>query len=280
MNNAPIGIFDSGVGGLTVARSILEQLPHEEILYVGDTAHVPYGTKSISEVRGYALDIMDKLVERGVKALVIACNTASSAVLEEARNLYSIPVFEVVEPAARNAAALSPSGRIGVLATPATIRSGSYNKVLSRFPNVQVFSQACPALVDMVEAGQTSGPEVIAQVSEYVKPLQDAEVDTVILGCTHYPLLKGAISYVMGPGVNLVSSSDASTESVYRYITDSGEGRDPQMPEPKHEFMITDASENFTEMAKRFIGPAVRSVTVIGDQSAHTKPHGTEGKPS
>lgn len=193
MSDAPIGVFDSGVGGLTVARAIMDMMPHESIHYVGDTAHGPYGPLPISQVREHALTIMDALVEDGVKLLVIACNTASAAVLRDARERFSrergVPVVEVIVPAVRRAASLTRSGRVGVIGTVATITSGAYDDALAAAPSVRVTSQACPRFVSFVEQGITSGPEVIAVAREYLAPLQEAGVDTLILGCTHYPML-------------------------------------------------------------------------------------------
>ena len=202
MSDAPIGVFDSGVGGLTVARAIMDMLPHESIHYVGDTAHGPYGPLPISRVREHALAIMDALVEDGVKMLVIACNTASAAVLHDARERFSrergVPVVEVIVPAVRRAASLTRSGRVGVIGTVATITSGAYEDALAAAPSVRVTSQACPLFVSFVEQGITSGPEVIDVAREYLTPLQEAGVDTLILGCTHYPMLQGTLAYVMG----------------------------------------------------------------------------------
>jgi glutamate racemase len=185
MNNAAIGIFDSGVGGLTVARAILDQLPHEELIYVADTARGPYGPRPIAEVRAIALDIMDQLVERGVKMVVIACNSASAAVLRDARERYSIPVIEVIQPAARRAVAATRSGQIGVIGTQATINSGAYLDAFAAAPQVEVTSMACPRFVEFVEAGITTGPELLAVANEYLKPIVDAHVDTPITHRRH-----------------------------------------------------------------------------------------------
>ena len=206
--NAPIGIFDSGVGGLTVARSIIDQLPGESILYVGDTARGPYGPRPLAEVREFALEIMDKLVAAGVKTIVIACNTASSAMLRDARERYSIPVIEVIQPAVRRAVSASKTGNIGVIGTNATIESGAYLDAFAAAPHLNIISQACPKFVEFVERGETSGAEITKIAKEYLKPLQDKNIDTLVLGCTHYPLLTGVISYVMGNEVTLVSSAE------------------------------------------------------------------------
>ena len=202
--NSPIGIFDSGVGGLTVARAIIDQLPGESILYVGDTAHGPYGPRPLAEVRTFALDILDQLVEAGVKAIVIACNTASAAMLRDTRERYSVPVIEVIQPAARRAVSATRSGRIGVIGTNATIDSGAYLDAFAAAPQLEITSVACPLFVEFVERGETSGAAITKIATDYLKPLVEKDIDTLVLGCRHYPLLTGVISYVMGNNVTLV----------------------------------------------------------------------------
>lgn len=204
MSNAPIGIFDSGVGGLTVARAILDQLPNESTIYIGDTARGPYGPRPLAEVREFALETLDFLVEQGVKALVIACNTASAAMLRDARERYKVPVIEVIQPAVRRAVAASRSGHIGVIGTRATVDSKAYLDAFAAAPQLQVTSIACPLFVEYVERGETSGAEITKIARDYLAPVMEAKVDTLVLGCTHYPLLTGVISYVMGEGVTLV----------------------------------------------------------------------------
>lgn len=260
MGNAPIGIFDSGVGGLTVARAVLDQVPHEPIVYVGDTARGPYGPRPIAEVRSYALDIMDHLVETGVKVLVIACNSASAAVLRDARERYAIPVVEVIQPAARRAVRATRNGRVGVIGTRATIETGAYLDAFAAAPDLTVTSQACPRFVEFVEAGVTSGPELLEVAHDYLQPLQTADVDTVVLGCTHYPLLTGAISYVMGDGVTLVSSAEETAKDVYRVLVANDLVRDPSLPAPVHRFLATGDPEPFAALAQRFLGPEVTAV--------------------
>jgi glutamate racemase len=263
MSDAPIGVFDSGVGGLTVARAIMDMMPHESIHYVGDTAHGPYGPLPISEVREHALTIMDALVEDGVKLLVIACNTASAAVLRDARERFSrergVPVVEVIVPAVRRATSLTRSGRVGVIGTVATITSGAYDDALAAAVGVQVTSQACPRFVSFVEQGITSGPEVIAVAREYLAPLQEADIDTLILGCTHYPMLQGALSYVMGEHVTLVDSATETAMDVYRALVAAGLER-PATEPPEHHFYATGPTASFEVLAQRFLGPVVRVV--------------------
>jgi glutamate racemase len=258
--DAPIGIFDSGVGGLTVARAILDQLPHEHIRYVGDTAHVPYGAKPIAGVRGYALACLDRLVEDGVKLLVIACNTASAACLHDARERYAVPVVEVIRPAVRRAAAATRTGRVGVIATAATVTSGAYADAFAAAPDLRVTSVACPQFVDFVERGITSGRALLGLAQAYLEPLQQAQVDTLVLGCTHYPMLAGLIGLVMGDGVTLVSSADETAKEVYRVLTAQDLLRADDASPPVHRFVATGDPEPFARLAQRFLGRPVTPV--------------------
>ena len=260
-------MFDSGVGGLTVARSVLDQLPHEQVLYIGDTANSPYGPRDIAEVRSLALGIMDELVDRGVKLLVIACNTASAAVLHDARERYTlgqgVPVIEVIHPAARTAARVTRNGRVGLIATQGTVDSRAYDDALQAVPGVELFSQACPRFVELAERGVTTGPEVLDVAEEYLAPIKAADVDTLILGCTHYPLLVGPISYVMGEDVALVTSSDETAKDVYRALARKNLLRGPEASQPRHEFRSTGDPEAFSVLARRFLGPEVAVVERI-----------------
>jgi glutamate racemase len=252
-SDAPVGIFDSGFGGLTVARSVIDQLPHESIVYVGDTARQPYGPKPIGEVREYALECLDHLVHQGVKALVIACNSASAAMLRDARERYDVPVVEVIYPATRRAVAASHSGRIGVICTRATAESMAYDDAFAAAPQIELFTQPCPRFVDFVEDGVTGGDELMAVAHEYLAPLIAQRVDTLILGCTHYPLLTGAISYVMGDGVTLVSSAEECAKDVYKMLTATGLMREGG--EPAYTFLTTGRPEEFEHIGRRFLGP-------------------------
>jgi glutamate racemase len=259
MDDAPIGIFDSGVGGLTVARAVIDQLPHERVLYLGDTARTPYGPRPIAQVREFALESLDRLVEDGVKMLVIACNTASSAMLKDARERYDIPVVEVIQPAVRRAVGATRTGRIGVIGTTATIASGAYKDAFSAAA-VQVTSAACPRFVDFVERGATAGRQLLGLTQVYLQPLIEADVDTLVLGCTHYPLLQGVIAGVMGDGVTLISSADETAKDVYRTLVAGHLERDEGLPEPEHVFLATGDPERFTRLARRFLGPEVGQV--------------------
>ena len=267
MTDAPIGIFDSGVGGLTVARAIIDQLPGESILYVGDTAHSPYGPKPIAEVREYALAVMDDLVGQGVKLLVIACNTASSAMLRDARERFTdgsgIPVVEVIQPAVRTAVRQTKNKRVGVIGTEGTIKSLAYEDAFAAASDIQLFTQACPRFVEFVEAGITSGPELFAVAEGYLAPLKGAGIDTLILGCTHYPLMSAAIQYVMGRDVTLVSSAAETAYNVYRTLVKHDLQRTSSAP-PTYRFEATgDSKDEFTRLASRFLGPEVSTVELV-----------------
>jgi glutamate racemase len=257
--DAPIGIFDSGFGGLTVARAVIDQLPHESVLYLGDTARQPYGQKPIGEVREYALECLDHLVDQGVKMIVIACNSASAAMLRDARERYDVPVVEVILPATRRAVAATRNGRIGVICTRATAESLAYDDAFAAAPQVTLTTRACPRFVEFVEQGVTGGEELLAAAREYLDPLAEAGVDTLVLGCTHYPLLTGVISYVMGDDVTLVSSAEECAKDVYRVLTERGLEHDTEVV-PVHRFLTTGQPAEFGRIGQRFLGPELQSV--------------------
>jgi glutamate racemase len=267
MTDAPIGIFDSGVGGLTVARAIVDQLPHERIVYVGDTANVPYGPKPIADVRRFALGCLDRLVDEGVKLLVIACNSAAAACLHDARERYPVPVVEVVRPAVRRAVAATRNGRIGVIGTRATVNSRAYEDAFAAAPHVTVTSVACPRFVDFVERGITSGPALLSIAESYLAPLRHGGVDTLVLGCTHYPLLAGLLSLVMGDEVSLVSSADETARDVYRVLVEKGAlcPDDALIPARRHRFMVTGEPTPFARLTSRFLGPVAARVEALSD---------------
>ena len=263
MADAPIGIVDSGVGGLTVARAILDQLPHEPICYIGDTARGPYGPRPLAEVREFAIEIMDQLVDEGVKMIVIACNSASAATLRDARERYEVPVIEVVHPAVRRAVAATRNGKIGVIGTEMTINSGAYDDAFAAALEVDLFSAACPRFVEFVESGVTGGDELLGVAHAYLAPLRAANVDTLVLGCTHYPLLTGVISYVMGNNVSLVSSAEETAKDLYRTLVENSLLRNPSSTPATHRFLATGDSAAFEVLARRFLGPEVSSVQHI-----------------
>ncbi|MQY06743.1 glutamate racemase [Actinomadura macrotermitis] len=268
--DAPIGIFDSGFGGLTVARAILDQLPNEPVVYLGDSARQPYGPRPIAQVRAFALEMLDDLVAQGVKMLVIACNSASSAMLRDARERYDVPVVEVINPAARRAARATANGRVGVIATKATINSRSYDDAFAAAPHIELTSAACPRFVDFVESGTTAGPELLAAAREYLRPIVEADCDTLILGCTHYPLLTGVISYVVGDGVTLVSSADETAKDVYRVLQDRGLARAEGAPAPRHRFRATGDPAVFAALGRRFLGPEIGAVETSAGRALTT----------
>jgi len=263
IRNAPIGVFDSGVGGLTVARAIIDQLPGEQVRYVGDTANGPYGPLPIAEVRRHALAVADQLVQSGVKILVIACNTASAACLADARERYDVPVVEVIRPAVRRAVAVTRTGEVGVIGTSATIASGAYQDAFDAAAGVRVHAVACPSFVDFVERGITSGRQVVGLAQAYLAPLQRVELDTLVLGCTHYPLLTGALALVMGEQVTLVSSAEETAKDVYRRLTEGDLLAGGTTPRAPHEFLATGDPEPFARLGHRFLGPEISIVSEL-----------------
>lgn len=249
---------------MTVARAVLDQLPHEPVVYVGDTARGPYGPRPIAEVRSFALDVMDHLVGEGVKLLVIACNSASAAVLRDARERYDVPVVEVIRPTVRRAAAITRNGRIGVVCTQATKTSQAYEDAFAAAPDLQVTVQACPRFVEFAERGETTGEALMQVAEEYLAPVRAAQVDTVILGCTHYPLLAGAISYVLGDEVTLLNSAEETAKEVYRTLVADHLERDESLPEPHHRFLATGDRQPFAAIGRRFLGPDIGVVEALG----------------
>lgn len=262
---APIGVFDSGVGGLTVARAIIDQLPAEQVRYLGDTANGPYGPLTAQQARKYTLDCLDELAASGVKMLVIACNTAAAAgAYSEARNRYDMPVIEVINPAVRRAIAVTKTRQVGVLGTQVTVDSGAYPAAFAvAEPDIEVQAVACPSFVDFVERGITSGRQVMGLAQAYLAPLQRSEVDAVVLGCTHYPLLAGVLQLTLGDGVTLVSSAEETAKQVLRELTEADllneSGR-----AAGHEFGCTGDPDTFTRLGRRFLGPEITGVRRIG----------------
>ena len=263
---APIGILDSGVGGLTVVRAVMDLLPQESIRYVGDTANAPYGPLPDEQIRRLTGAVIESLVLAGCKAIVIACNTAAAAGAHaQAVAQYRVPVLEVITPAARTAARVTRSGRIGVIATVATVDSGAYPRTVAALPGgdeLHVVQQACPSFVDFVERGLTSGRQVTGLAQAYLDPLQRAEIDTLILGCTHYPLLVDVLQQVLGPQVPLVSSALETAIDLAAALRDL-DLLSPPDAVPEHEFLATGAPGPFTALARRFLGS---DVVPIGSQ--------------
>jgi glutamate racemase len=260
VRDSPIGVFDSGVGGLTVARAMLDLLPHEPLLYVADTAHFPYGPKPIADVRKYTLEVLDAMVDEGVKMLVIACNSASAAMLRDARERYDVPVIEVIQPAVRKAVTATRNGRVGVIGTAATVTSKAYEDAFAAAPHIDLTTAACPRFVEFVEAGITMSDELLECAKDYLAPIVERGADTLVLGCTHYPFLAGAISLVVGDDVMLVSSADETARDVYRTLVRHDLSRSEHAARPVHRFQATGDPEAFYELGHRFLGPEIGSV--------------------
>ncbi|HOK89908.1 MAG TPA: glutamate racemase [Candidatus Hydrogenedentes bacterium] len=258
--HGPVGIFDSGVGGLTVMRQIRRLLPEEDLVYLGDTARVPYGTKSPETVIRYARHCAEMLTRRGIKLLVVACNTASAYALDALRSSLRVPVIGVVEPGARAALRATRSGRIGVIGTPGTVRSGAYERVIHEVkPRFRVFLQACPLFVSLAEEGWIRGkvPALIAE--QYLERLKQRHVDTLVLGCTHYPLLRPVIAAIMGPEVTLVDSAQETARETQRVLVDWELARPVGTP-GKSLFLVTDDPKTFARTGSRFWGHPLEQV--------------------
>jgi len=252
-SNAPIGIFDSGIGGLTVFSAIKKRLPNESLVYLGDTARVPYGTKSAETVVRYSRENAAFLEEKGVKAIVVACNTASAVALDDLRQRCRVPVLGVVEPGVRAALAASQAKRIGVIGTRATIASDAYGSMLCELhSDARVVSVACPLFVPLVEEGWLTG-EIVEEITKrYCAEFEYARVDTLILGCTHYPLLKDAIAKVIGPNVTLVDSGEAAAVALKFLIDDEGIASTGTVADDR--LFVTDVPGQFESVARRFLG--------------------------
>jgi glutamate racemase len=260
VSSRPIGIFDSGVGGLTVARAVIDLLPHEDLVYFGDTARCPYGPRPADEVRKFALEIMDELVSEEVKILVVACNSAASSALDEARDRYNVPVVSVIEPGVRAAVAATRNRRIGIIGTERTITSGAYDGVAAGTrANVTLVSKSCPLFVEFVERGDTTSDELIRVAEEYLLPLKEGDVDTLLLACTHYPLLSGVIQYVMGEEVLLISSAEVTATDVYGHLRQSNR-LNPSKRLGAHRFIASSEEGISSELGNRFLGSEFRDV--------------------
>lgn len=255
MNSLPIGIFDSGIGGLTVLRAIRRLLPGENLIYLGDTARVPYGTKSRSTIERYAVEDAAFLVEKGVKLIVVACNTASAMARERLRHEFNVPFLTVLGPGARSAVRHSSSGRIGVIATEATIGSGAYEREIHEAAgdrDVEVYSKACPLFVPLVEEGETDSGIARLVAEKYLAEMREHEIDTLVLGCTHYPLLKPVIGETMGAGVAMIDSADAVAGEAQSLLARRGLLND-DIGSTDNRFYVTDAADRFHRIAERIL---------------------------
>jgi glutamate racemase len=253
----PIGIFDSGVGGLTVARAVMDELPQESVIYFGDTARYPYGPRPLEEIREFAVQIALHLVQRGVKLICVACNSATAAALPEVTRSVPVPVVGVIEPAVRAAIRATRNHRVGLIGTQATVDSGAYQRALHRLDPagaIEVIPRACPLFVEFVERGDTTSPELLVVAEGYLSILRISNIDTLILGCTHYPLLRGAIHHVMGDGVLLLSSAEETAKEVYENLT----GKDllaPPATRPQHTFESSGDTARFAKLVTLFMAP-------------------------
>jgi len=260
--NAPLGVFDSGIGGLTVARALFERLPKESVIYFGDTARVPYGPKSPETVRRYSAEILAYLVKRGVKAVVVACNTSTAHALDHLKANASVPVVGVIEPGARAAVAATKTGTIGVIGTAGTIASGAYERAIKKLrAGARVHVQACPLFVPLVEEGWFDHPATELIAREYLEPLKQARVDVLVLGCTHYPLLKPLLGRVMGAGVTLVDSAEETAKAVTLELEEKGLLAAGGSHE--HLFVVSDDEPHFRKVGARFLGEKIKKVEVV-----------------
>lgn len=253
INKAPIGVFDSGVGGLTVVKEVMNQIPGESIIYFGDTARLPYGSKSKKTVIRYTRQIIRFLMQKDVKAIVIACNTASAFALETVKSEIDIPIIGVVKPGAKVAAETTKNGRIGIIGTEGTIQSGIYSEILSETnPNVQVFGKACPLFVPLVEEGLIDDPVTYEMARRYISVLMEKDIDTLVLGCTHYPLLRNTIRKVVGDDINLVNPAYETAKSLAKVLMAHGLNNDSS-PKNNHKFYVSDGADKFKKFANTIL---------------------------
>jgi glutamate racemase len=261
--SSPIGVFDSGVGGLTVVRALMERLPFESIHYFGDTARVPYGIKSVPTIAQYTTEISQFLLEKKVKLLIIACNTMAAVAAQGVRDLSPTPVLDVIEAGAVAAAAASRSKRIGVIGTPTTINSNAYARAIHAIePAARIASQACALFVPLVEEGWLDHPVTRITAQEYLRPILAEDIDSLVLGCTHYPLLKPLLQEVAGPAITLVDSADAMAEQTAALLAERGLAT-PSRQAPDYHFWVTDVPLRFQSIGERFLGRSLGNVHVV-----------------
>ena len=261
--NNPIGVFDSGIGGLTVVRALMEQLPFENIIYFGDTARVPYGIKSIETISRYATQITEFLLHQKVKLLIVACNTMSAVAYQVIKDLSPVPVLDVVDAGAQSAIAETHNKCVGVIGTPATINSNAYQKAINKYdPEIRTFSQACPLFVPLVEEGWLDHQVTRLTAQEYLRPFIAQNIDTLVLGCTHYPLLKPLLQEVIGDQISLVDSAQAIIEQTVELLRKNNLQNKQQKP-PEYRFYVTDVPIRFTSIGERFLGRTLDNVNVV-----------------
>jgi glutamate racemase len=259
----PIGVFDSGVGGLTVVRALMERLPFENIIYFGDTARVPYGIKSTDTIIGYAGQIADFLLRQNVKLLIVACNTMASVAHEAICERSSIPVLDVIDAGARSAVVATKTKSVGVIGTPATINSNSYARAIHQYDrDIRIFSQACSLFVPLVEEGWLDHPVTRLTAHEYLAPVLAERIDTLVLGCTHYPLLKALLQEMVGPAISLVDSALAMADITARLLGETGLAN-PSQTAPRYRFYVTDVPLRFQAIAERFLGRTLPQVEIV-----------------
>ncbi len=265
LKSLPIGIFDSGVGGLTVLRAVRHRLPRESVIYLGDTARVPYGTKSPATIERYAVEDAAFLIEKGVKMILVACNTASAMARERLREVFTIPLLSVLGPGARMAAQVTRTGRIGVIATEATTESGAYERAIresSGDRKVEIFSQACPLFVPLVEEGEINSQVIRIVAEQYLEPLRRKEIDTLVLGCTHYPLIKRVIGETIGEDVTLVDSAEATADETAQLLEREGL-LNRNSEDINSQFYVTDAAKRFHRIAERILGEPLKHLEAV-----------------
>lgn len=259
----PIGVFDSGIGGLTVVRALMERLPFENIVYFGDTARVPYGVKSVETIAHYTTQIAAFLLEKQVKLLIIACNTMAAVAAQAVRELSPVPVLDVIEAGAVAAVAATRSRQIGVIGTPTTVNSNAYGRAIHILADdARIYSQACPLFVPLVEEGWLDHEVTRLTAHEYLKPVRAEHVDTLVLGCTHYPLLKPLLQSVMGPDVKLVDSAEAMAARTAALLAELGLANTDPTP-PSYAFYVTDVPVKFQTIGERFLGRSLNQVQVV-----------------
>jgi len=262
-SNQAIGVFDSGIGGLTVVRALMERLPFENIIYFGDTARVPYGIKSVETINHYALQITEFLLKKEVKMLVVACNTMAAVAYQAIKDLSPVPVLEVIEASAKNAAKETKIKSVGVIGTPATINSNAYARAIHLLDKeIKIFSQACPLFVPLVEEGwfDHSATRLIAR--EYLKPVLAEQIDTLVLGCTHYPLIKSLLAEIVGPEIKLIDSAEAMAETTADLLARFNLGNENRQP-PRYLFCVSDVPYRFQTIGERFLGRTLGQVELI-----------------